>query len=86
MAQKSTLSFVNVDPFSFTNAKLDDSLNVLSIDNKDGYGSSPLFTKKILSNAERRAEHNAAERARRESLNNKFQQLAQALPNLTNNR
>lgn len=34
--------------------------------------------------AERRAEHNAIERARRESLNGKFQQLAFTLPNLQN--
>jgi hypothetical protein len=34
--------------------------------------------------AERRAEHNAIERARRESLNSKFQQLAHCLPNLQN--
>ncbi|KAI8977262.1 hypothetical protein BDF20DRAFT_873843 [Mycotypha africana] len=39
---------------------------------------------KILSKAERRAEHNAIERARRESLNVKFQQLAFTLPNLQN--
>lgn len=32
--------------------------------------------------AERKAEHNAIERARRECLNSKFQQLADALPNL----
>ncbi|KAI8065026.1 hypothetical protein BDF21DRAFT_427635 [Thamnidium elegans] len=40
--------------------------------------------KQIQSKAERRAEHNAIERARRESLNSKFQQLAFALPNLQN--
>lgn len=39
-----------------------------------------------LTKAERRAEHNAIERARRESLNTKFQCLAQALPNLMNYR
>jgi hypothetical protein len=39
-----------------------------------------------LSKAERRAEHNAIERARRENLNTKFQSLAQALPNLMNYR
>ncbi|KAI9244369.1 hypothetical protein BDA99DRAFT_309910 [Phascolomyces articulosus] len=42
--------------------------------------------KKVQSKAERRAEHNAIERARRESLNSKFQQLAHALPNLQNDR
>ncbi|KAI9498749.1 hypothetical protein BDB00DRAFT_401672 [Zychaea mexicana] len=36
--------------------------------------------------AERRAEHNAIERARRENLNTKFQQLAHSLPNLQNDR
>ncbi|KAI9032775.1 hypothetical protein CLU79DRAFT_679699, partial [Phycomyces nitens] len=36
--------------------------------------------------ADRRAEHNAIERARRESLNTKFQQLAHNLPNLQNDR
>ncbi|KAL9546307.1 hypothetical protein MBANPS3_006725 [Mucor bainieri] len=39
-----------------------------------------------LNKAERRAEHNAIERARRECLNSKFQQLADALPNLQNHR
>lgn len=41
---------------------------------------------RLLSKAERRAEHNAIERARRESLNTKFQSLAQILPNLNNYR
>lgn len=40
--------------------------------------------KQVQSKAERRAEHNAIERARRESLNVKFQQLAFTLPNLQN--
>ncbi|KAI8330550.1 hypothetical protein BD560DRAFT_416264 [Blakeslea trispora] len=40
--------------------------------------------KQLQTKAERRAEHNAIERARRESLNVKFQQLAFALPNLQN--
>ncbi|RCH80403.1 hypothetical protein CU098_003878 [Rhizopus stolonifer] len=38
------------------------------------------------SKAQRRAEHNAIERARRECLNTKFQQLAHSLPNLQNDR
>ncbi|KAJ8653487.1 hypothetical protein O0I10_010815 [Lichtheimia ornata] len=42
--------------------------------------------KRTPSKAERRAEHNAIERARRENLNSKFQQLAHALPNLQNDR
>ncbi|KAI8329258.1 hypothetical protein EDC96DRAFT_529620 [Choanephora cucurbitarum] len=41
-------------------------------------------SKQLQTKAERRAEHNAIERARRESLNVKFQQLAFALPNLQN--
>lgn len=41
---------------------------------------------RYLSKSERRAEHNALERARRESLNTKFQSLAQLLPNLLNYR
>lgn len=40
----------------------------------------------LMNKAERRAEHNAIERARRECLNSKFQQLAEALPNLQNHR
>ncbi|KAI8883525.1 hypothetical protein K501DRAFT_333311 [Backusella circina FSU 941] len=36
--------------------------------------------------AQKRAEHNAIERARRESLNSKFQQLAHTLPNLQDDR
>ncbi|KAI8343052.1 hypothetical protein BC941DRAFT_410307 [Chlamydoabsidia padenii] len=85
MAQKSNYSFLNVDPFPFTNANLDDPLNMPSMDEDDYYDSHP-SSKKPLSKDERRAEHNAIERARRESLNNKFQQLAQALPNLINYR
>ncbi|KAG0168066.1 hypothetical protein DFQ28_006956 [Apophysomyces sp. BC1034] len=46
----------------------------------------PSPNKKTQSKAERRAEHNAIERARRESLNTKFQQLAHSLPNLQNDR
>jgi regulator of replication initiation timing len=38
--------------------------------------------KKNTNSAERRANHNAVERARRESLNTKFQELAHALPSL----
>ncbi|KAL1932538.1 hypothetical protein VTP01DRAFT_8216 [Rhizomucor pusillus] len=48
--------------------------------------SSASSGKKVQSKADRRAEHNAIERARRESLNSKFQQLAHALPNLQNDR
>ncbi|ORY92286.1 hypothetical protein BCR43DRAFT_498106 [Syncephalastrum racemosum] len=42
--------------------------------------------KRLQTKAERRAEHNAIERARRETLNTKFQQLAHSLPNLQNDR
>ncbi|CAO3656075.1 unnamed protein product [Mucor hiemalis] len=56
-----------------------------------GYLSSPYerpdssgSSKQLQTKAERRAEHNATERARRESLNVKFQQLAFTLPNLQN--
>jgi hypothetical protein len=42
--------------------------------------------RKMSSKADRRAEHNAIERARRESLNTKFQELAHSLPNLQNDR
>ena len=41
---------------------------------------------RMQTKAERRAEHNAIERARRENLNTKFQQLAHSLPNLQNDR
>ncbi|KAI9480570.1 MAG: hypothetical protein EXX96DRAFT_185553 [Benjaminiella poitrasii] len=47
---------------------------------------SPKSRRMSASKAERRAEHNAIERARRECLNSKFQQLARALPNLQNHR
>ncbi|SAM04324.1 hypothetical protein [Absidia glauca] len=86
MAHKPNYSFLNVDPFPFTNANLDDPLNMPSMDEDDCYDPNPSLSKKPLSKDERRAEHNAIERARRESLNNKFQQLAQALPNLMNYR
>lgn len=41
---------------------------------------------RVQTKAARRAEHNAIERARREHLNTKFQQLAHSLPNLQNDR
>lgn len=44
------------------------------------------FLSRLQTKAERRAEHNANERARRENLNTKFQQLAHSLPNLQNDR
>ncbi|CAO3649327.1 unnamed protein product [Cunninghamella blakesleeana] len=48
---------------------------------------STMFMKRSsLTKAERRAEHNAIERARRENLNGKFQQLAESLPNLQSYR
>ncbi|KAI8376056.1 uncharacterized protein BYT42DRAFT_573276 [Radiomyces spectabilis] len=54
------------------------------INNNQDFSSLP--AKKVLSKAERRAEHNAIERARRETLNSKFHQLALALPNLQSYR
>ncbi|KAF7726821.1 hypothetical protein EC973_008422 [Apophysomyces ossiformis] len=53
---------------------------------QDQHQPSSPNNKKAQSKAERRAEHNAIERARRESLNTKFQQLAHSLPNLQNDR
>ena len=47
---------------------------------------APLYLSRMQTKAERRAEHNAIERARRETLNHKFQQLAHSLPNLQNDR
>ncbi|CAO3601449.1 unnamed protein product [Absidia cylindrospora] len=79
MVQKDASSFLNVDFFPFTHANLVDPLI-------DDESPSPCYTKKTLSKAERRNEYNAIERARRESLNNKFQQLAQALPSMMNYR
>jgi hypothetical protein len=40
------------------------------------------YSIRTQSKAEKRAEHNATERARREGLNTRFQQLAHLLPNL----
>ncbi|KAI8645846.1 hypothetical protein BD408DRAFT_429267 [Parasitella parasitica] len=93
---------INCDPFPFTNANFTGIPSVgdksplmqhFAPDNdlfdtdltKEGPKNS-LNIQKPLSKAERRAEHNAIERARRESLNTKFQTLAQALPNLVNYR
>ncbi|CAO3595145.1 unnamed protein product [Absidia cylindrospora] len=84
--QKNSYSFLDVDPFPFTNANLTDPVNMPTLEDDDIYDTSASFSKKTLSKDERRAEHNAIERARRESLNSKFQQLAQALPNLMNYR
>ena len=53
----------------------------------DYYSSlSHSFSSRLQTKAERRAEHNANERARRENLNTKVQQLAHSLPNLQNDR
>ncbi|CEP10867.1 hypothetical protein [Parasitella parasitica] len=93
--------FMNLDPFPFTNANFtgiscadDKSLLIQKPSPGNGFfdinlnkdTNDSLNTKKPLTKAERRAEHNAIERARRESLNTKFQSLAQALPNLINYR
>ncbi|KAI8090841.1 hypothetical protein BDF21DRAFT_199759 [Thamnidium elegans] len=54
---------------------------------EDSESSDNSNSKRVsLNKAERRAEHNAIERARRECLNSKFLQLAEALPNLQNHR
>lgn len=47
-------------------------------------GSSKRKSRRPPSTAERRATHNAVERARRESLNGRFMDLAGALPNMVN--
>ncbi|KAK4516401.1 subunit of the Arp2/3 complex [Mucor velutinosus] len=93
--------FMNFDPFPFTNANLtadmsgnksplmqypSSSDDLFDADLAKEDATNSLSTKKPLSKAERRAEHNAIERARRENLNTKFQSLAQALPNLINYR
>src|SRR6185436_15042166 len=44
--------------------------------------NQPLQNFRSTNSAERRANHNAVERARRECLNTKFQELAHALPSL----
>ncbi|KAI8075238.1 hypothetical protein BC940DRAFT_287813 [Gongronella butleri] len=76
--------FLNYDPFPYTTANLD--MSMPGLDDDDALEPSPPLLKRTLSKEEKRAEHNAIERARRESLNSKFQQLAQALPNLVNYR
>ncbi|ORZ08427.1 hypothetical protein BCR42DRAFT_425123, partial [Absidia repens] len=49
---------------------------------RDSTSSSGGTNRRAQSKAEKRAEHNAIERARREGLNTRFQQLAHLLPNL----
>ncbi|CEI94243.1 hypothetical protein RMCBS344292_08457 [Rhizopus microsporus] len=92
--------FMNLDTFPFTNANLadlpDEKTHPIRYPKgdtfeQDVYKEDSMMNnnppaKKPLTKAERRAEHNAIERARRESLNTKFQCLAQALPNLMNYR
>ncbi|KAI8097925.1 uncharacterized protein B0P05DRAFT_582910 [Gilbertella persicaria] len=81
-------SLANYDPFPFTNANLTDlsqGSNLIQPIDHD-MAKENINIKKPQSPAERRAEHNAIERARRENLNAKFQSLAQALPNLMNYR
>ncbi|KAI8878335.1 hypothetical protein K501DRAFT_336813 [Backusella circina FSU 941] len=55
-------------------------------ENFSSQNNSDFKRKPTISKAERRAEHNAIERARRECLNSKFQQLAEILPNLHHHR
>ncbi|KAI8385651.1 hypothetical protein BD560DRAFT_431059 [Blakeslea trispora] len=83
-------SMTSFDPFPFTNANLTD-LSFKSTNSPQSHYADLELTKentmkKPMSQEERRAEHNAIERARRETLNAKFQSLAQALPNLMNYR
>ncbi|KAI8337170.1 hypothetical protein BC941DRAFT_426915, partial [Chlamydoabsidia padenii] len=49
---------------------------------RDSTSSSGQANRRVQSKAEKRAEHNAIERARREGLNTRFLQLAHLLPNL----
>ncbi|KAI8090671.1 hypothetical protein BDF21DRAFT_449716 [Thamnidium elegans] len=99
---KPECQLMSFDPFPYTNANLTNFSNgsksplmpnVFPGDEifdqdllKEDELNNNLSDKKLLSKAERRAEHNAIERARRESLNTKFQSLAQILPNLNNYR
>ncbi|KAI8349213.1 hypothetical protein EDC96DRAFT_577977 [Choanephora cucurbitarum] len=83
-------SMTSFDPFPFTNANLTD-LTLRNTRSNSSHCNDAELTresnmKKPLSQEERRAEHNAIERARRETLNAKFQALAQALPNLMSYR
>ncbi|KAG2197125.1 hypothetical protein INT47_004190 [Mucor saturninus] len=89
--------FLHSEHFPFTTNDLVESLSDMEryYSDSDPAGQSLLYknnlsddasNKKYMSKSERRAEHNALERARRESLNTKFQSLAQLLPNLLNYR
>ncbi|KAI7895413.1 uncharacterized protein EV154DRAFT_574277 [Mucor mucedo] len=89
--------FIHSDQFPFTTNDLVESLPDTEryYSDSDPAGQALLYknnlsddasNKKYMSKSERRAEHNALERARRESLNTKFQSLAQLLPNLLNYR
>ncbi|KAI9256206.1 hypothetical protein BY458DRAFT_492638 [Sporodiniella umbellata] len=57
-------------------------LNFTESPNSQDIGEFSFKRQLSPSSAERRAEHNAVERARRECLNSKFQKLAETLPNL----
>ncbi|KAI8062155.1 hypothetical protein BC940DRAFT_322334 [Gongronella butleri] len=73
------------DPSLHSSSMLADHDGLL-MESRTGSPTAMFMKKAPLSKAERRAEHNAIERARRETLNGKFQQLAEALPNLQNYR
>lgn len=73
--KKKTNFLYNLALNRFTNNQFDCSESLIT---------SGGMNKQLQSKAERRAEHNATERARRENLNAKFQQLAHTLPNLQN--
>jgi hypothetical protein len=78
---------VNHDDDDNDNDSNDNMKSTILNEKKNDSPTSTMFMKRSsLSKAERRAEHNAIERARRENLNGKFQQLAESLPNLQSYR
>ncbi|KAJ8090167.1 hypothetical protein PM082_018754 [Marasmius tenuissimus] len=68
-------------PPSENNMNLNNNSN--SSSNTGGSGKPPRKASRRASTAERRATHNAVERARREVLNGRFLDLAKILPNLS---
>ncbi|GAA5808108.1 hypothetical protein MFLAVUS_001490 [Mucor flavus] len=75
-------------PTSANSSYVSDKEHAKQVYGEDSESSDNSNSKRRMSlnKAERRAEHNAIERARRECLNSKFLQLAEALPNLQNHR
>ncbi|CAO3684922.1 unnamed protein product [Rhizopus stolonifer] len=84
--------FTNIDTSPLSNSNLveastcETSSTVKDDSCQENLSDDRLSIQNPPSRVKRRADHNATERARRESLNNKFQCLAQALPNLMNYR